>query len=185
MTMAELASIKVVLLDIGKEQRKKEKKSDEAPSSCRFPRPRRSGSQETCIHLPTPETCTSLPFSSLLRAHDLQDAVSHLPATVPTKTPSPVRCVPKSRCSGALARTNELIASLTEGTVCPISFVKAVLVGTLIFPFSSPVNPVFLLHLHARDLPPRDQAYGMSPSISVPALTLEQVSLFGLLMGGY
>lgn len=73
---------------------------------------------------------------------------------------------------------------MTEGTVCPISFVKAVLVGTLIFPFSSPVDSVFLLHLHARDLPPKNQAYGMSPILSVPALTLEQVSLFGPLMGG-
>lgn len=68
--MAELAPVKVALLDIGKEQRtKKEKKSDEAPGPAGSKTPgAQSGSQETCILLPTPSlhilTLLGLPASS-------------------------------------------------------------------------------------------------------------------------
>ena len=51
--MAELASVKVALLDIGKEQKKG--KTRRGTSSCRFQAPgAQSGSQETCILLPIP-----------------------------------------------------------------------------------------------------------------------------------
>lgn len=54
--MAELASVKVALLDIGKEQRKKEEeKIRRGTSSCQFQTPcAQSGSQDTCILMPTP-----------------------------------------------------------------------------------------------------------------------------------
>lgn len=64
--MAELAPVKVALLDIGKEQRTKKEKIRRGTSSCRFQTPgAQSGSQETCILVPTP----SLHILTLLGLH--------------------------------------------------------------------------------------------------------------------
>jgi len=104
--MAELASVKVALLDIGKEQRMKKegKKSDEAPD----------GSMR---HAPSPALRKPASSSlSFLRAHDLLDAVSLLPFG--HFFPSGLRRQSSHRamwpqipdCSSAFARTNELMS---------------------------------------------------------------------------
>jgi hypothetical protein len=67
--MAELASVKVALLDIGKEQRMKKKKKNQTRHR-----------MVPCAHAPSPALRKPASSSlSFLQAHDLLDAVSHLP----------------------------------------------------------------------------------------------------------
>lgn len=100
----------------------------------------------------------------------MQSPISPLCHLLPTRAPSPVvtteRRGPKSRCSGALARTNELMSIFDRGYRLPHLIREGCSGGHIDLPFLVPSRPHFPTPSACTRPAPRHQAYGMSPILS-------------------
>lgn len=107
----------------------------------------------------------------------------------PTRAPLPAltsgRCASKSRCSGAFARTNELMSVSDRGYRLPDLIREGCSGGHIDLPFLGPSRPRFPYSICMHATCPRDtRPMGCHPSFSVWALMLEQVSILGLSIDG-